>query len=302
MYNGVHAALASVLVLVGCTSTPPHWHVDGGCLRAPDGRAVILRGVEPRHAEDGAVSRRQDSRRLRADPRRLGHERAPLRDDVGGGRADQGQYDDAYLDGVAERLQLGERAGLVVVLDMHEDVYGEGFGFDGAPRWTCDEARYAAFVPTTRGSSTRFDPNVMACVDDFYTTRRSAAALRRCVAPRRRAARALAGGDRLRRAQRARLGHVPDLRSSSTIGSRRSTRGRRGGARGAPDWVAFLEPSAQPQRGHRDRASTRVRVRRRHVRAALVRREGRGGRRLRSGASRRRSSTMSASSRARRRR
>ena len=52
----------------------------------------------------------------------------------------QGTYDDAYLDWVAERMQWARDAGLTVVLDMHQDVYGEGFGFDGAPRWTCDES------------------------------------------------------------------------------------------------------------------------------------------------------------------
>ena len=35
---------------------------------------------------------------------------------------------------VAERLCWAHDAGLVAVLDMHEDIYGEGFGFDGAPR------------------------------------------------------------------------------------------------------------------------------------------------------------------------
>ena len=47
---------------------------------------------------------------------------------------------------------------------MHQDVYGEGFGFDGAPRWTCDAARYAAFVPRTPWFLSTLDPNVMACV------------------------------------------------------------------------------------------------------------------------------------------
>src|SRR5439155_1284382 len=62
-------------------------------------------------------------------------------------------------------------AGLSVILDMHEDVYGEGFGFDGAPRWTCDEARYAAFVPRTPWYLSSVDENVQSCVDHFYTDR-----------------------------------------------------------------------------------------------------------------------------------
>ena len=45
---------------------------------------------------------------------------------------EQGVYDEAYLDALAERLDWAKDAGLHVVLDMHQDVYGEGFGFDGA--------------------------------------------------------------------------------------------------------------------------------------------------------------------------
>jgi endoglycosylceramidase len=79
-----------------------------------------------------------------------------------------GAYDDVYLDGVAERLAWADAAGLGVILDMHQDVYGEGFGFDGAPRWTCDEARYAAFSPSDPWYLDNLDPNVEACVDGFY--------------------------------------------------------------------------------------------------------------------------------------
>jgi len=53
---------------------------------------------------------------------------------------ERGVYDDAYLDQVAERMAWARQAGLVVVLDLHQDVHGEGFGGDGAPRWTCDKA------------------------------------------------------------------------------------------------------------------------------------------------------------------
>src|SRR6202008_2283181 len=79
-----------------------------------------------------------------------------------------GAYNDAYLDGVVERMRWAHDAGIHVVLDMHQDIYGEGFGFDGAPRWTCDEARYAAFMPVEPWFLNAVDPNVTACVDEFY--------------------------------------------------------------------------------------------------------------------------------------
>src|SRR5262249_22825346 len=45
----------------------------------------------------------------------------------------------------------------------------EGFGFDGAPRWTCDEANYAAFVPQQPWGLNYTDSHVMACFDHLWT-------------------------------------------------------------------------------------------------------------------------------------
>lgn len=83
-----------------------------------------------------------------------------------------GAYDDAYLDAVRARLDLARDAGLHVVLDMHQDVFGAGFpGGNGAPRWACDEARYAAFVPRTPWFANYTEPNVVACFDAFWQSR-----------------------------------------------------------------------------------------------------------------------------------
>jgi endoglycosylceramidase len=51
-----------------------------------------------------------------------------------------GVYDDVYLAAVAERLDWLHEAGMRVVLDMHQDVWGPGIsenwgGSDGAPEW-----------------------------------------------------------------------------------------------------------------------------------------------------------------------
>ncbi|HEY5948082.1 MAG TPA: cellulase family glycosylhydrolase [Kofleriaceae bacterium] len=80
-----------------------------------------------------------------------------------------GSYNDAYLDWVAERMQWAQDAGLTVVLDMHQDVYGEGFGFDGAPRWTCDASYYAAFTPNENWILNYGDANVLACYDHLWS-------------------------------------------------------------------------------------------------------------------------------------
>ncbi len=46
-----------------------------------------------------------------------------------------GQYDQQYLDRVAERIGWAETLGIHIILDMHQDVYGVKFYQDGAPVW-----------------------------------------------------------------------------------------------------------------------------------------------------------------------
>jgi endoglycosylceramidase len=236
--------------MVGCGKSAARWHVAGNFLRAPDGRAVILRGANVSDAQKHApyLDGKQPDDDLR------------LRDHWGMNairfimtwaavEPNRGQYDDAYLEGVRTRLDWAQAAGLVVILDMHEDVYGEGFGFDGAPRWTCDAARYAAFVPSTPWFLSTLDPNVTACVDGFYTSAdlqaRFAAAWRH-VAEKLHAHPAVIGFDVL---------NEPEWGSYSIfdfehdrlqpmyeriVDEVRAT---------APGWVAFLEPAASRNAG-----------------------------------------------------
>lgn len=46
-----------------------------------------------------------------------------------------GVYDEAYLDALAERVRWLSDAGVYVVLDMHQDIYGPAVGGNGAPPW-----------------------------------------------------------------------------------------------------------------------------------------------------------------------
>ena len=74
------------------------------------------------------------------------------------------------MDALAQRVEWARDAGLLVVLDMHQDIYGEGFGGDGAPLWTCDAAHYAAFKPADQWFFDYLSPEVIACVDGFYAS------------------------------------------------------------------------------------------------------------------------------------
>jgi endoglycosylceramidase len=164
---------ALALVLAACTTTPPPstWRVADDFLRAPDGRVAILRGVNVSGTQKNAPylddKSFADYARIRDawgfDAIRFVMTWAAI-------EPVEGHYDDLYLDQVADRMEWARQAGLAVILDMHEDIYGEGFGFDGAPAWTCDAANYAAFVPVSPWYLNSLEPHVEACIDAFYTT------------------------------------------------------------------------------------------------------------------------------------
>ena len=46
-----------------------------------------------------------------------------------------GVFNESYLDLVAERVSWAEDLGMYVILDMHQDLFSEKFGGDGAPLW-----------------------------------------------------------------------------------------------------------------------------------------------------------------------
>src|SRR5689334_19234518 len=91
-------------LLAGC-SEPASWRVRDGFLRAPDGRTAILRGANlsgsqksPPYLDDKTPD---DYTRLRAE---WGMNAIRFIMTWSAIEPAMGQYDDAYLDGVAERM------------------------------------------------------------------------------------------------------------------------------------------------------------------------------------------------------
>ncbi|MEO8553777.1 MAG: cellulase family glycosylhydrolase [Kofleriaceae bacterium] len=166
--------LAFAVILAACGGggdDAPTPQVHDGFLHDRDGRAMIMRGVNlsgqqkvAPYLDDKTAA---DYARVRAD---WGFNAIRFIMTWSAVEPQPGQYDDAYLAQVAERLGWAHDAGLAVILEMHEDIYGEGFGFDGAPKWTCDAANYAAFTPKDPWFLNSTDPNVVACVDGFFTS------------------------------------------------------------------------------------------------------------------------------------
>jgi endoglycosylceramidase len=169
----MRVTVAALLLLSACSVPEPKgWHVAGGFIRDPDGRAALLRGINlsGEHKQKPYFSFHTEADMVHA---RNAWGLAAFRFLVEWAAVEpqRGVYDAAYLDQVAARVGAAERAGFQVIIDMHQDVYGEGFiGFNGAPRWTCDQARYDAFRPRDPWFASYLDENVLACVDGFYAS------------------------------------------------------------------------------------------------------------------------------------
>jgi endoglycosylceramidase len=162
-----------LLLLLACTRDEPapdaRWRVDGGHLRDPDGRVAILRGANVANAHKSppflAFHQEADYARLRDE---WGWNAIRFLLTWEAVEPEDGAFDELYLDGVEASLDDAHAAGLLVVLDMHQDLYGRAFGGDGFPRWTCAEEQYAAFTPTEPWFLNYLDPAVQACFDGFW--------------------------------------------------------------------------------------------------------------------------------------
>jgi endoglycosylceramidase len=232
---------------------PPTWSVQAGFLRDAQGRAVVLRGANvsgknkapPWFDFHGPA----DFARMRTD---WGMNAVRFVMQWAAIEPEQGVYDASYLDAVAERVGWAQDANLVVVVDMHQDVYGMGFvagGGDGAPLWSCPASNYAGFVPTSPWALEDLEAGVTACFDALW---HDAALQAHFAEAWRRVAARLAGYDNvvgfdvinepywgshgIETFEPDLLGPfyekmVPVVRSA------------------APAWVAFLEPSASRNLG-----------------------------------------------------
>jgi len=142
-------ALFVLSVVAGCgDDAPPRTHPlwsDGAHLRDADGRTAILRGINARVDGVFDVSFADGRNALEPIPaltaadctrmRALGLDLLRLPINWSGVEPGDGQFDDAYLARVDAAVQCAAAAGLLVVIDLHQDGYSKEIGEDGAPLW-----------------------------------------------------------------------------------------------------------------------------------------------------------------------
>jgi endoglycosylceramidase len=165
-----HASFALLLALVTATLASANAvTVRGREFVGPDGRPLLLRGLNVSNnakfkpympwqtADDIALMRDWGCNCLRYIIVWAAIEPEP------------GRYDDNYLEAVRQRLDWARAAGQYVLLDMHQDVYGEKYGFCGAPTWaTVDGGVAFQQDPTRFWGASYLQPAVMQAFEGFW--------------------------------------------------------------------------------------------------------------------------------------
>ena len=73
-----------------------------------------------------------------------------------------------YVAGVARRVATLSEAGLHVVLDMHQDLWGLPFNGHGAPEWACEDEIAEGYTPFSNWWLNYGTPQVTGCFDAFW--------------------------------------------------------------------------------------------------------------------------------------
>lgn len=164
---------ASVVLLLGCLAAMPGTAGPVSCrdrqFIGPDGNPVILRGLNVAQSAKRAPYLPWQKPEHFVQMSQWGCNCLRLLIVWAAVEPQPGKYDDQYLASVRQRLDWAQQAGLYVILDMHQDLYGEKYGGDGAPQWACVD-NGAAFDPQPgqHWAANYFQPAVMVAFDSFW--------------------------------------------------------------------------------------------------------------------------------------
>jgi endoglycosylceramidase len=223
------------------------WHVRGSFVRDPDGRAVIMRGVN--FTGENKSPPTYFGPETAADAKKIGEDfgmnAVRLLAIWAAIEPQRGVYDDKYLDALAERVAWMEAQGILVIIDLHQDLYGEGFYGDGAPKWSCDQKYYDAFKPQDPWFLSYTDPNMTACYDGFWNDVAKDGLQDHYVESARRLAKGLAGSKAvigIDPMNEPYWGSAKDFEQTKLLPLYQRTIAAVRGE--APSWIAFAEPSS----------------------------------------------------------
>ncbi len=161
--------LVALLLLLSLPAQGGPIGVSHGQFVTADGKPIVLRGINVAQASKVAPYLPPQSKADFAKTAQWGCNCIRYLILWAGVEPKPGQYDDNYLAEVRKRLDWAKEAGLYVVLDMHQDVYGVKYGFCGAPEWACVDGGAKYEVNANAHWATNYlKPAVMAAFDSFW--------------------------------------------------------------------------------------------------------------------------------------
>ena len=160
---------------VSCPISPP-LRAEDGLILDHHGRRVLLRGLNVSESWKPLTTpfgdhTEEDFRQWRA----YGFNVLRMLTSWGHLMPQEDHIDEEYLAGLKQRAQWAQDNGLLIILDMHQDLYGYGFTVDehslgnGAPEWSCPAEEYAKLTdPRTPWPMNHLNEGMIACFDYFW--------------------------------------------------------------------------------------------------------------------------------------
>lgn len=175
---------ASISGCSGNKTTPAVNHTtvwsDGTWLRDTQGRVIIIHGINvsqklPPYLPDSlpATATTADAAPYFANIKRAGFNAVRLIIIWAGLEPAPGMIDTNYLDQIRQEVQMCADDGLLVLLDMHQDLYSQSLCYgDGAPAWACDLAGYEVSQCSTSNWATNYlVPAITQSFQNFWDDR-----------------------------------------------------------------------------------------------------------------------------------
>ncbi len=164
--------LLLLLLLLPCmgASALDRLRVDGPRIVDESGRTVYLRGVnlgeKSQSAKHVPWQQAEDYHNLG----RWGMNAVRMLIFWSAVEPEPGKYDEDYLKGVDRQVAMARDAGLYVMLDMHQDLYGPGIpGGDGAPSWaTLDDGKPHRTMGGAWSTAYYASPKLHRAFDNFW--------------------------------------------------------------------------------------------------------------------------------------
>lgn len=162
-------AVLAVFIGAGCRSGFDHIPGEWRFIKDSQGRSLILRGVNASGSAKSDPQRmpnltRDDVLRLSGD---WGFNMARFLILWDHAEPAPGSYNLEYFDLVEKRLDWFREAGIVVILDMHQDLYSQTTCGDGAPPWAVITDGLS-FTCQSVWAFTYFEPGVTRAFDNFW--------------------------------------------------------------------------------------------------------------------------------------